>query len=171
MKKLSASPAFTVPILLFVAACSTMPKDDFNYPLRPHDITEGPPPSGLQGASTDLRRNNKLSTLSQQVIFDYASADLNASSKEALDQIAEEMKKSSSSFQKIRISGFTDARGYPSRNLDLSQRRADNVRKYLISKGVPSDKLESIGMGSAGYDDPRSNNMTSDRRVEFEIVQ
>lgn len=171
MNKLSVVPVLTVLCLCLVTACSSMPKDDFNYPLRPHDITEGPPSSPLKGASADLRRNNKFSTLSQQVIFDHASADLNASSKEALDQMAKEMKRNSSSFQKIRIAGFTDPTGSASRNLNLSQRRADNVRKYLISKGIPSSKLESIGMGSVGYEDSYSTNTTSDRRVDFEIVQ
>ncbi len=76
------------------------------------------------------------------------------------------------SFQKIRIAGFTDISGSASRNLSLSQRRADNVRKYLISKGVPENKLEAIGMGSASYEENSTiSNTTSDRRVDFEIVQ
>ncbi len=173
MKKSSPLSASWIFSLLLITACSSMPKDAFNYPLRPHDITEGPPSSGLQKrAAADLRQNNKFNTLSKQVIFDHASADLTASSKEALDQMAEEMKTDSRSFQKIRIAGFTDISGSASRNLSLSQRRADNVRKYLISKGVPENKLEAIGMGSASYEENSTiSNTTSDRRVDFEIVQ
>lgn len=162
--------------LMMLAACSHVPKDDFNYPLKAHDITEGPPGgSALRNTSQDLRQSNQFSMLSKQVVFDHASAELNASSKTALDQMADLMKSKGASFEKIRIAGFTDASGSASRNLKLSQARADNVRKYLISKGVPATKLEAIGMGSITYGDHETGlydkSQAADRRVDFEIVQ
>ncbi|HWU44398.1 MAG TPA: OmpA family protein [Bdellovibrio sp.] len=170
----------TLSLNILTIACSQrVPKDDFNYPLKAHDITQGAPPSALKSAGEDLRRSSKFSTLTKQVMFEYASADLTSSSKQALDEIAQMMISGSSSFEKMRIAGFTDASGSSSRNLRLSQLRADNVRKYLISKGVPANKIEAIGMGSISYDEntadaaasAMSNTSTSDRRVDFEIVQ
>ena len=47
----------------------------------------------------------------------------------------------------ILVSGHTDRLGTEAYNQNLSVRRADAVRDYLVSKGVPKDKIESIGMG------------------------
>ena len=167
MKKLALFFSFWI-----ITACNTIPKDDFNYPLRANDITEEPT-SPLKNAAGDLRRSTEFTKLSQNVAFKYASADLTADAKQSLDRMADIMKDSGNSFERMRIAGFTDASGDPSRNLRLSQQRADNVRKYLISKGVPASKLESIGMGSATYDESASDRASADsnRRVEFEIVQ
>ena len=167
MKKLALLGA-----LWIIAACSTVPKDDFSYPLRAHDITE-PPTSPLKNAAGDLRQSVEFSKLAKDVSFKYASADLTDAAKDSLDRMAQIMKDSDGSFQRMRIAGFTDSSGDPSRNLRLSQQRADNVRKYLISKGVDADKMEAIGMGSATYDESAADadSKESDRRVEFEIVQ
>jgi len=45
------------------------------------------------------------------------------------------------------VVGATDARGTESYNQSLSQRRADNVKQYLITNGANSSKLESLGNG------------------------
>jgi outer membrane protein OmpA-like peptidoglycan-associated protein len=71
----------------------------------------------------------------------------------------------------ITIEGHTDDRGNEAHNMDLSQRRAESVRAYLVRKGVAADKLLAKGFGptkpiaSNGTDRGRSTN----RRVEFKI--
>ena len=45
------------------------------------------------------------------------------------------------------MTGHTDRLGTDAHNQPLSLRRADAVRDYLVSKGVPRDKIETIGMG------------------------
>jgi OOP family OmpA-OmpF porin len=47
----------------------------------------------------------------------------------------------------VLVTGHTDRLGTDAHNQPLSQRRADVVRDYLVSKGVPKDKIETIGMG------------------------
>ncbi|MOA49930.1 Outer membrane lipoprotein Omp16 precursor [compost metagenome] len=47
------------------------------------------------------------------------------------------------------VEGHTDTTGGASHNLPLSQHRAAAVRDYLITKGVPADRLDSVGYGSS----------------------
>jgi len=47
----------------------------------------------------------------------------------------------------VLVTGHTDRIGSQAYNQKLSERRADAVRNYLVSKGVPRDKIETLGMG------------------------
>jgi OmpA-OmpF porin, OOP family len=47
----------------------------------------------------------------------------------------------------VLVTGHTDPIGSQAYNQKLSERRADAVRDYLVSKGVPKDKIETLGMG------------------------
>lgn len=74
---------------------------------------------------------------------------------------------------KIRIEGHTDSRGSATYNKELSQRRADSVRKYLIEKGVVGDRLEGVGYGEERPLDKRENAAAWDknRRVDFFVAE
>jgi outer membrane protein OmpA-like peptidoglycan-associated protein len=48
---------------------------------------------------------------------------------------------------KIEIQGHTDSRGSDQYNRDLSDRRAASVRKWLVTNGVPEDRVSSVGKG------------------------
>jgi len=72
----------------------------------------------------------------------------------------------------INIYGFTDNVGKADYNLALSERRADEVKKYLISKGLASGRFITKGMG---MEQPIASNDTKEgqsqnRRVEFAIT-
>jgi OOP family OmpA-OmpF porin len=47
----------------------------------------------------------------------------------------------------VLVTGHTDRIGTQRYNQRLSERRADAVRDYLVSRGVPRDKIETLGMG------------------------
>jgi outer membrane protein OmpA-like peptidoglycan-associated protein len=75
--------------------------------------------------------------------------------------------------KKVRVEGHTDNVGKAKKNTQLSQKRADAVKKYLVSKGVEDARLEAIGFGP---DKPIADNATDEgkeanRRVEFVIVE
>ncbi|WP_308437952.1 OmpA family protein [Comamonas sp. JC664] len=74
--------------------------------------------------------------------------------------------------EKVRVEGHTDNRGNPDYNLDLSQRRADAVVHYLMSKGVARERLEAKGFGPAQpiADNDTTAGRAKNRRVEFKIV-
>ena len=70
------------------------------------------------------------------------------------------------------VVGHTDTSGDPAHNLDLSLRRAESVSDYLVSTGVPADKLRVIGRGSK---EPMVSNDTlegrkKNRRVDIVAV-
>jgi OOP family OmpA-OmpF porin len=73
---------------------------------------------------------------------------------------------------RLEISGHTDSRGKADFNRDLSQRRADAVKLYFISRGIDANRLTSIGYGpdrpiaDNGSDAGRSRN----RRTEFRLL-
>ena len=73
----------------------------------------------------------------------------------------------------VEIQGHTDDRGKRDYNLDLSERRASSVRRYLVEGGVESSRLQAKGFGP---DKPLAPNMTGggrakNRRVEFLILE
>ncbi|MDH5672464.1 MAG: OmpA family protein [Myxococcales bacterium] len=68
----------------------------------------------------------------------------------------------------LHIEGHADDRGKESYNLSLSQRRAQNVHKALVSMGVPAERLQAQGFGSS-RPNPRRDSHASNRRVEFVV--
>lgn len=73
---------------------------------------------------------------------------------------------------RIKIIGHTDSNGEDAYNIDLSARRAKNVKDFLILQGVPADR---IVIEFRGEKDPVSSNLTPDgkrknRRVDFEFI-
>jgi len=72
----------------------------------------------------------------------------------------------------IRIEGHTDSDGDAQKNVDLSKRRAAAVKRYLVSRGVSSNRLTSDGFGATK---PIADNSTADgknrnRRIEIHAV-
>ena len=73
---------------------------------------------------------------------------------------------------RIEIVGHTDNTGSDAHNLDLSQRRAASVKRYLVDHGVAASRIETRG---AGPYEPIDTNRTAEgraknRRVEFTIL-
>jgi len=73
--------------------------------------------------------------------------------------------------RKLTIEGHTDSQGSSAFNQDLSQRRANAVRSYIISRGYPSDLVVAQGIGK---DRPVADNTSpegraNNRRVEIII--
>jgi len=102
------------------------------------------------------------------VTFETWSASLTPEAQQVLKQIAEALVVRPD--VRIRVNGHTDSDGTRELNLSLSQARADAVRDYLLSRGVPDDQLEARGFGP---DVPIATNETPDgrrqnRRVELE---
>jgi outer membrane protein OmpA-like peptidoglycan-associated protein len=75
---------------------------------------------------------------------------------------------------KVRVEGHTDSQGKDAANMNLSQRRANNVRKRLIEEeGIAPERLEAVGYGET---QPVDTNKTArgrenNRRVVFTILE
>ena len=72
----------------------------------------------------------------------------------------------------VEVSGHTSAEGGFERNLDLSQRRADAVKAYLVSRGINAARVVAVGQGS---NLPVADNGTElgrrrNRRIEVRVI-
>jgi outer membrane protein OmpA-like peptidoglycan-associated protein len=74
---------------------------------------------------------------------------------------------------KVRIEGHTDDQGSMAHNMDLSERRAESVKKYLVENGIDGDRLETVGYGPKKpiADNKTKKGRAKNRRVEFHITQ
>ena len=98
------------------------------------------------------------------------SATLTEDAQQSLNEIATKLGELTDF--RIRIEGHTDNRGDPSYNQDLSTKRAESVKQYLMDQGVDSARLEAQGFGQ---DNPIASNDTRDgrsknRRIEFKLI-
>lgn len=109
-------------------------------------------------------------TLSGSVLFRSNDSQLLPAALVRLDQVAEALVARG---QHVSVEGYTDSRGSQSTNLNLSQRRAESVRSYLVTRGFPTEKIEARGMGP---DRPIADNSSAEgrannRRVEIVIAK
>jgi OmpA-OmpF porin, OOP family len=105
-----------------------------------------PPPPAPAPAPAPAPQVQKI-TLASKALFDFDKAVLKPEGKAAIDS---EIISKLSGVQKLElvlVTGHTDPIGTQAYNQKLSERRADAVRDYLVSKGVPKDKIETLGMG------------------------
>ncbi|MDY7231400.1 Ig-like domain-containing protein [Hyalangium rubrum] len=75
---------------------------------------------------------------------------------------------------KVRVEGHTDSQGADAKNQDLSQRRANSVRKRLIeTEGIAPERLEAVGYGETKPVDTNdtAKGRENNRRVEFTILE
>jgi len=85
--------------------------------------------------------------LVDNIFYDYNQATLREESFPALDDLVAML--NDNPYCTIELSAHTDRVGSQSYNLDLSQRRAQSVCDYLISKGIAADRLEPVGYGKS----------------------
>lgn len=108
--------------------------------------------------------------LNADTFFDFDKATLKPEGRQVLDQVADQA--AGLDLETIIAVGYTDSTGPAAYNLKLSERRANSVKEYLVSKGIPADRIYTEGKGEA---DPIATNATREgralnRRVELELV-
>ena len=109
-------------------------------------------------------------TISGSVLFASDKSDLLPGAADRLNDVADAL--TAEPERSVTVFGFTDSTGDFTYNQSLSERRAESVRAYLISRGVSAQQLTAIGKGPAepvadnGSAEGRANN----RRVEIVIA-
>ena len=105
------------------------------------------------------------------IFFEFGKAALKPESFPELNRIANFFKTNTKLISEV--SGHTDNVGTDEVNNRLSQERADVVRNYLLSQGVPPERIKAQGYGKTrpkvANDTPE--NQAINRRVEFEILK
>lgn len=106
-------------------------------------------------------------TLSGQVLFVTGKAELLPAAQDQLAQVAKALQ-DQGEIKPIVVEGYTDSVGSDTNNMRLSQDRANAVRNYLVSKGLPSDKVSAVGKGKSN---PVAANDTADGRANNRRVE
>lgn len=113
-----------------------------------------------------LFEHGKKSLILEGVNFVTDSAELTAESRTRLDRVAASLRDWPD--VKVEVGGHTDSVADPAYNMDLSQRRAESVRQYLIDKGISPSRLTAKGYGETR---PIATNDTAEGRAKNRRVE
>jgi len=138
-------------------------------PPPPPPPPPAPPPPPPPPQEKVVVTEEQIITL-EPIYFDFDKATIKPVSYPVLDQVGQVMRDRPTIM--VRVEGHTDSVGSDRYNQRLSERRAHAVVKYLIAKGIPSNRLQAVGFGEAR---PIATNDTPEgraknRRTEFHIV-
>lgn len=105
------------------------------------------------------------------VYFDTGKSTLKASSSKALNDLAEGLKLKSTMV--VEIQGHTDNVGKEEDNVKLSQQRADEVKKYLVAKGIDDKRISTKGYGPAMpiADNASEEGRAKNRRTSLRVIK
>lgn len=106
-------------------------------------------------------------TLSGAVLFASGKYMLLPAAQKALDNVAEALKATPE--RMITVEGHTDSQGSQQSNMELSQRRSEAVRTYLVSRGIPDASITAAGFGPNRpvADNASTDGRANNRRVEI----
>lgn len=128
--------------------------------------------TAIEGLGENTDADDLVRALNLQIInFATSSNAIPEANKEILNLAA--VKLVALPDARLKIIGHTDSQGNHAANQKLSERRAAAVRDYLVSQGVPAERLETFGASS---DSPIASNATEqgrfqNRRIEFTLVE
>ncbi|MCD6066126.1 MAG: ompA [Bacteroidetes bacterium] len=133
--------------------------------------------------SQTLEKNFNINKLPKEPIrikniqYEFDRSELTASSKTVIDTTIYPLLLENPQLI-VELSSHTDSKGADKYNQNLSQKRAESVVKYLISKGIDTKRLQAVGYGEAkpiapnekpdGSDDP--DGRQQNRRTEFRVI-
>ncbi len=122
-------------------------------------------------ASVKQEARGMVITLSGSVLFVTNRADLLPGAQAKLDEVAAALTKQDAE-SKIVVEGHTDSQGEASYNQDLSQRRAQSVRDYLVSRGIAADRITAQGFGLTRpiADNASPEGRANNRRVAIVVL-
>jgi outer membrane protein OmpA-like peptidoglycan-associated protein len=102
-----------------------------------------------------------------EITFDYNSADISAKSLPAVQALGRALTNPDLKGSTFLVAGHTDAAGGDSFNQDLSERRADSIKRYLMSKfGIAAPDLVTVGYGKTKLKNQGEPLAEENRRVQ-----
>ncbi len=112
----------------------------------------------------------KITLIASKIYFETGKATLKKESYAQLDALVEILNRYEGA--SLTIEGHTDDVGEDSYNMDLSQRRTESVKAYLMSKGVFESRLKAIGFGETApvADNKKASGRAKNRRVELKTA-
>ena len=108
----------------------------------------------------------QITKIASKIFFETGSDKLKSVSKTQLDDLVDILKKYPEA--KLAVEGHTDNTGNPEKNVQLSQKRCESVKNYLVSKGIDANRLSATGYGDTK---PIADNKTADGRAKNRRVE
>ncbi len=123
----------------------------------------------LESMEAESTNRGLLFTLGD-VTFEKSKAEIRPEAIESLEKLVTAINENPD--RRVSIEGHTDSTGSESFNISLSQRRADNVKKALIERGISASRMDAVGLGE---EFPVADNATDtgrqrNRRVDVIIL-
>jgi peptidoglycan-associated lipoprotein len=138
--------------------------ETLNPQLDASASTLTPRPDGV------IEDENKIIGLLKPVYFDFDSSNVKPAEREKIKAAKDYIDKNPQ--HRILFEGHCDWRGTDEYNLSLGDRRATAAKKYLISLGLPADKVEANSKGSLEASKNADDaTMAKDRRAEIIILK
>ena len=102
-----------------------------------------------------------------EITFNYNSADISTKARPAVQALGKALSSESLKGSTFLVAGHTDAIGGDAYNQDLSERRADSIKRYLVDKfGIAGSDLVTVGYGKTKPKDPARPMDPANRRVQ-----
>ena len=193
LKAVTIGAALSMTAGLAIAGDNNVSADQILNALQPKPLTRGltagpqadPAVKAKELSFVDTLRNRKTRSLSLgereeiaeiastkpkidlDIQFDYNSAEIRTSSMAAVQELGKALSNPSLKGSTFVVAGHTDAIGSDAYNQDLSERRADTIKRYLAAKyGINGTDLVTVGYGKSKPKDPNAPMDPINRRVE-----
>lgn len=144
-------------VLGLLASCATAPEPapqpqpaPVSLPVPPpvqRELVPLPPPPPAPAPVAAPKRCDAAVTFQNEEVFAFTKSELTQAAKARLDRDVVAKLASCARVEAVVIEGHTDRLGSHKYNQKLSEKRAENVKAYLVSKGSDADKVETLGMG------------------------
>ena len=129
---------------------------------------------GRPTRSLSVAEREEIATLAKdkpnidlEITFDYNSAEISAKSLASVQALGKALSSSDLKGSTFIVAGHTDAAGSEGYNQDLSERRADSIKRYLTDKyGITGADLVTVGYGESKLKDPGQPLAEANRRVQ-----
>jgi putative exosortase-associated protein (TIGR04073 family) len=123
----------------------------------------------ISGAMIERRAGALVVRFPDDMLFPVGSAQLSKPAQVRLQEVARVLRNTPKA--QVLVAGYTDSTGAQAYNQDLSRKRAEAVRTYLVRQGVGSQRIELAGFGEASpvASNDTSTGRMSNRRVELEL--
>jgi outer membrane protein OmpA-like peptidoglycan-associated protein len=194
LKSITLSAALSLSAGLALAADNTVSADQILSALKPMPVTRGlsvatpqanPAVRANEASFLATVRNRQTRSLSLgereqiaeiaaakpkidlEIQFDYNSADISKASMPAVQELGKALSDPSLKGSTFVVAGHTDAIGGDAFNQDLSERRADTIKRHLVEKyGLAGNDLVTVGYGKTKLKNPDNPTDAVNRRVQ-----
>jgi len=148
---------FIAGALAFIASCATEPEKPAPKPAAPPPPAPAPvvqpapppppPPVAKPAPKPEPPKKPAVVNLASTELFEFNKAVLTPEARAKLDGEVIARLRDLKDVRYIIVNGHADRLGTAQYNQQLSERRAEAVRAYLVSKGVDTSKVETLGFG------------------------